>query len=310
MASYPSQRQMETLSTSLAPSVKKKKPKTTQGKVVPVMKQTNPYKPKAPKKPSSPLGQRVGASANQLGAQRQQEGLAKSPVSTQLNVSYESDPVLARIKALGTQDVANARSEAEALRKKAIIDSGLTDVGAEIGVDQGTIQAAAANPFSTNAIIQRTQAERGRELDESLNQQNLFYGGHRANQLTELATSGAQQQAALQGDIRQLLGGINSGVTEAEQTAALAEQNAMAEAAENQRLADLQQSYIDALYPPEPDLASALGAPAAASYAPQQFLPLDVAAMAGVDPYNYDPYEQAYQEALAQNSIYGQLGMF
>ncbi len=259
---------MTTLSATLKPSVKKKKAppgqarmqrSSTQGKVVPVNR-----KPKSPYKPiqANPNATGLGT-ANQQGVNKQQAAIeSRAPVSTQLNVSYESDPVLARIKALGTQDVANARAEADALRKKAIIDSGLGDVGAEIGLDQGTLQAAAANPFSTSATIQREQAARGRDLDESLNQQNLFYGGHRANQLTDLATSGAQQQAALQGDIRSLLGGINSGVTQVEQQTALREQEALEAQAEQQRQAALQQSYLDALYAPdvaEPPIADLLG---------------------------------------------------
>ena len=36
-------------------------------------------------------------------------------MSTQIAVNYESDPTLARIRALGTQEVASARAEAEAL---------------------------------------------------------------------------------------------------------------------------------------------------------------------------------------------------
>ncbi len=264
---------MQVLSTSLAPSVAKKAGKalkTTQGKVVPVMRGAKPRKPITPKRPT-PIGAN-SPSVNSLGVNKQQQNIeSRPPVSTQMNVSYEADPVLARIKALGTQDVANARAEADALRKKAIIDSGLTDVGSEIGVDPATIQAAAANPFSTSALIKQEQEKRGRELDESLNQQNLFYGGHRATQLTDLANSGAQQQAALTGDIRGLLGGINSGVTEAEQAAALQEQEALAQLAEQQRMADLQQSYFDALYAPEPDVSSLLGAP---------FAPLDL----GGDP--------------------------
>ena len=257
MAQRINQMQMETLSTSLG---KKPKKKTTQGKVVPVMKQSNPYtnrswKPKATPAPARP-------NANQLGAQQQQRTIEnQAPVSTALNISYESDPVLARIRAMGTQDVANARAEAEALRKQAIIDSGLTDVGAEIGVDQSTLQAAAANPFSTQATLQRTQQERGRQLDESMNQQNLFYGGHRATQLEDLARSGAQAQAGLQGDIRSLLGGINTGVTERETAAALAEQEALAQIAEQERQAALQQSFLDALYAPEvTDIGASLGA--------------------------------------------------
>jgi hypothetical protein len=261
MAQYMNQRQMETLSSSLKPSVKRKTAPKTQGKVVPVMKRANPYQPYAPKKPNASSVQSP-LTANAMGAAAQQAAIQnRAPVSTQLNVSYESDPVLARIRALGTQDVANARSEAEALRKKAIIDSGLTDVGQEIGVDQNTLQAAQQNPFSTRAELERAMQTRGRELNESLNQQNLFYGGYRADQLSDLARSGAQQQSALTGDIRGLLGGISQGVTTAEQEAARAEQAAIEQAAEDARIAALQQAYLDALNQPAqpPTIVDQLG---------------------------------------------------
>jgi hypothetical protein len=261
--------QMSTLSNKLKPSVKKK----TQGKVVPVSTRVTPYKsPVGARRAIKPPGGPASPSTNALGALAQQQGLeSRQPVSTKLDISYEADPVLARIKALGTQDVANARSEAEALRKKAIIDSGLSDVGAEIGVDPNTVQAAAANPFSTAALLRKEQEVRGRDLDNSLNQQNLFYSGYRANQLTDLATSGAQQQSQLQGDVRSLLGGINTGVTEAEQAAFRAEQAAMEQAAEEARMAALQQAYLDAI--------------AAAN------APVDVPAMAPAVPAGTSPYD-------------------
>lgn len=50
---------------------------------------------------------------------------AKPQPTTEVEVSYESDPTLARIKALGSMNVANAKAEAEATRKQALIDSGL-----------------------------------------------------------------------------------------------------------------------------------------------------------------------------------------
>lgn len=305
---------MEFLSTSLKPSVAKKKPKT-QGKVVPVMKKANPYNPVGARKPTASTPTPTQPNANMIGANAQETAMRnRAPVSTELNVSYESDPVLARIRAIGGQDVGNARTEAEALRKKAILDSGLTDVGREIGVDDATLQAAAANPFSTSATIQRTAQERGRALDESLNQQNLFYSGHRANELSELGRNTAEAQSNLGSSIRDLLGGINQGVTSAETAAARAEQEALEQVAEQARQDALQQAYLDALAGGG-DLASELGmAPAPLTdvggyaqsvYEPQQFISNETAQMAGVDPYYYDPYEEELAMLLAQNAIPG-----
>lgn len=296
------QRQMEFLSTSLKSSTPKKTRKPTQGKIVPVMKGAPPRKPL----PGANAGVRPGdrttptsQNANAMGVARQQTELQK-PVSTAINVSYESDPVLARIRAIGGQDVANARSEAEALRKKAIIDSGLTDVGGELGVDQATLQAAAANPFSASRDIERQGLERGRELDENLNQSNLFYGGYRADRLAELARNQAQAQTSLTGDIRGLLGQIDGGVRDAELGAYRQEQEALAQVAEQERLAALQQSFIDALYPPEPD---PVAAPSLAPVPGMPYTPMqDYYDQYGVDPYTSD--NLAYQLALQQGNPY------
>jgi hypothetical protein len=182
-----------------------------------------------------------------LGAQAQQSRIqSQSPVSTAISVNYESDPVLARIRALNSQSVGNAQSEAMALKKQAVIDTGLADVGAQIGLDAGTLEAARANPFSTSATIQRTAQERGRELDESLNQQNLFYSGHRAGQLGDLARNTAEAQSRTASDLRSLLGQADAGVLDAQQRAAAEEQAALEAAAEQAR----QDAYLQSLLNP------------------------------------------------------------
>jgi hypothetical protein len=233
---------------------------------------------------------------------QQRNAANKAPVSTDINVSYESDPLLARIRALSTQNVANAKTEAEALRKQAIIDSGLVDVGQEIGVDANTIEAARQNPFSTRATIEREAMERGRALDESLNQGNLFYSGFRAQQLSDLARERAEAESVLAGDIRTALGGISQGVLDAEALAAQQEQEVLQQIAaqEQQNIAD--QAYLDSL--------AAILNPAPAPATLPQFITDETAAAAQVDPYYYDPYEEDYALALALNPIYGQLGQF
>ena len=194
----------------------------------------------APGSPSSSL--------NQAGVNAQlRDAAARMPVSTTLDVNYESDPVLARIRALNSQSVGDAEANATALRKQAVIDTGLTDVGREIGLDDSTLQAAAANPLSVSATLQREAALRGQQLDESLNAQNLFYSGYRGTQLAQLAQSQLEEQANLARDLRSALGGIDQGVLEARNAAALEEQAAIEEAAARAQQAAQDQAMQDAL---------------------------------------------------------------
>ncbi len=265
------------------------------GKVTPVPKRSNPYvRPSAgggttptgsPSTPDSPKD-----TTNLLGMLAQQRAAAnKAPVSTAVNVSYESDPVLARIRALGSQNVANAQSEAAALRKQAIIDTGFADVGGEIGLDSATLEAARQNPFSTRATIDRTSAEQGHNLNEALNQQNLFYSGHRANQLQDLGTSTALAQTNALRDLRGVLGGVDQGVMGAQAAATAQEQETLNQIAADERAAALNQAFTDslalALNPPapaasDPALAAALD-PAASMVAPA---PVPAQTMWVIDP--------------------------
>jgi hypothetical protein len=217
--------------------------RSTIGKIIPVPKRDNPYIPRA-KDVVAPTS--TQPNSNLLGSLAQIKNQGK-PVSTAINVNYESDPVLARIRALNTQNVANARTEAEALRKQAVIETGFDDVGARIGLDENTQLAARNNPFSTRALIQKESTERGRDLDESLNQQNLFFSGARADRLGELGFNTAQATSEAGKTLQQLLAGIDTGVLEAEQYAAQQEQAAIQQAAFEAQQAALQQAYMDAL---------------------------------------------------------------
>lgn len=225
-------------------SVRKARAIQTQGRIVPVPKRSNPYvRPTAgggsgpissPSSPNFNIANILGASAQQARTQRQIPTL-------NFNVNYESDPVLARIRALGQQNVGNAQSEAQALRKQAILDTGLVDIGREIGVDESTLLAAQGSPTSLLAQL-GIQAERtGRELDESLNQENLFWSGTRANKLSELARNRMLAEADLTRDLRSSLAEIDSGVLAAQEAANIREQEALeatAEAARQQALQD------------------------------------------------------------------------
>lgn len=226
--------------------LKKRKP-TAQGKVVPVTKSKNPYVKPTPGGGSGATVP-VARAGNQAGVDAQTRAQANRPaVSTDVEVNYESDPVLAKIKALGQQSVGNAQTEAAKLRKQAIIDTGLADVGAEIGLDAGTLQAARENPLSVAARIQRESALRNAQLDESLNQQNLFYSGYRGTQLGNLGRDVMEEQANLSRDLRAALGGIDQGVLDAQSEATAREQEAISNAAAAAQAAAQQQAFMEAL---------------------------------------------------------------
>jgi len=218
------------------------------GSFAPVPKRKNPYVSPKPGGGSSPTpgpATAPPANANLAGvAQQQRDILNKKPVSLDMEISYESDPVLARIKALGSQNVANAKSEAVALRKQAVLDTGLADVGQEIGLDSATVEAARLNPFSTSREIERSSAEAGRDLDESLNQQNLFYSGARVGKISDLALNTTRARTKLSGDLRLALAGIDSGVLSAEQAAAREEADVLEQVAAAERERAFQEQYL------------------------------------------------------------------
>lgn len=226
MAKPPGQRRMETLSETLGASVGKAAKRTT-GRIIPVPKPKNPYVTQVNRARSSgQLSSNVGFGSNIPESLTAALGMAaqnkpKPAVSTEIEAQgYESDPILARIKAIGAQNVANAEAEAAALRKQAILESGLGNVGAEIGVDPLTVQAANENPFGKRQALERTALERGRALDEQLNQGNLFYSGHRVNELGDLSRNTAEAQNSLSTELRKILGQIDSGVLSARAQAA------------------------------------------------------------------------------------------
>ena len=208
--------------------------KTTIGRVAPVPRPKNPYYP-----PSGP--NKAQSEARLLGLLAQQRGAEKPMPTTALAPSYDADPILAKIRALGSQTVANAESEAARLRKQAVIDAGVTE--GNLGVDQSTLQAAGSNPASAVAQLRFQAQQRERELEEALNQQNLFYGGYRGEQLTDLARNRALGEAQIGQSLFGALSEIDTGVAQSRAAQVAEEQRALAEAA----AAAQQQAYMDSL---------------------------------------------------------------
>lgn len=141
-----------------------------------------------------------------------------------------SDPMLQKIRALAQQSLSNARSQAVALRKQAAIDTGDEDIARGIGLDDATVAAVAANPFSRRKNFLNDALAAETELEQGLNADNLFYSGHRVNELAELGRKRAEGEATIGSDLRSQLSLIDQNLAEAEYQAQLQELEAQRQA--------------------------------------------------------------------------------
>jgi hypothetical protein len=170
-------------------------------------------------KPSNnPYARRYGAnvgeqqtSPNQglFAAMQQGQNQAAPEISSSYSASYQFDPVLQKLSALGQASIANARSDAAALRKQSLIESGYSDVAQGYGADPNTIEASRVNPTSTAALLKRDFADRQRQLDENLNASNLYFSGERVRQMGNQEFGRAQAESDYLTKLRSLLSGID-----------------------------------------------------------------------------------------------------
>jgi hypothetical protein len=160
-----------------------------------------------------------GGSGNQgLYAGLLQSGQFQRPqVSSEFQTSYNFDPVLAKLSALGEMSIANARTEAANAKKQALIDAGSEEIARGVGADENTLSAAKANPFSTQAELMKQYQDRQRQMDEQLNASNLFYSGERVRQMGELERGRAQAETQFGGNLRGLLSSIDAQLQAAEE---------------------------------------------------------------------------------------------
>lgn len=141
-----------------------------------------------------------------------------------------SDPMLQKIRALAQQSLSNARSQAAALRKQAAIETGDENIAREIGLDDTTVSAVAANPFSRRKNFLNDALAAETELEQGLNADNLFYSGHRVNELAELGRKRAEGETTIGSDLRSQLALIDQNLAEAEYQAQLQELEAQRQA--------------------------------------------------------------------------------
>lgn len=138
-------------------------------------------------------------------------GQAQGVPSSEYIASYDFDPAMAQIAALGSQDTSTARNNASNIKRKAFIEAGAPDIAQEYGADPNTIEAARQNPFSTLALIRREAAKRNADLTEALNSQNLFYSSTRQKELGNQAFGQAQAESNFGKSLREVISGANAG---------------------------------------------------------------------------------------------------
>jgi hypothetical protein len=141
--------------------------------------------------------------------------------------------VLSKLAALGEQSIANARSEAAALKKQTLIGSGSDKMARELGADENTINAAKQNSFGGAQLLQRDFGDRSRQLDEALNSQNLFYSGERVRQMGDLEFGRAKAETDFGARLREILSNIDQQLLAAEEQEKMRQIEADIAAAQN-----------------------------------------------------------------------------
>jgi len=126
------------------------------------------------------------------------------------------------------RDREGARAEALSSKKQVAIDYGDADLARQLG-DENTATAAAGNPLGVRQQLRHSYDENVQDFEQGL-PSNLFYSGHRGQELGNLATgyqeglagAGRQQQELLTGIERSLadaLSGIDQRDMEGQESA-------------------------------------------------------------------------------------------
>ena len=153
-----------------------------------------------------------------------------APPAGNPSFDYSSDPILQKIKAISGQSRDNARAEAGNLRRQTAIDFGDEGIARQVG-DESTVAAAAGNPFSYLARLNRDGQEATRQTEQNYGG-NLFFSGARGNALGQLGQNLIERQADVTGQGRARLGEIEANLLAAEQFASAQEMQAEEDAAQ------------------------------------------------------------------------------
>jgi hypothetical protein len=136
------------------------------------------------------------------------------------NLDFSNDPILARIRAVGQESIAQAEAEAKAARTKLVIGYGSPELAGTLGLG-GSAGAASANPFSTLGELKRGYQRRNVfDIDRPLSDQaNLFYSTERGRQRALSGESYLRDQAQAQAAVQEQLAQISNQLTQARMSA-------------------------------------------------------------------------------------------
>lgn len=133
---------------------------------------------------------------------------------------WESDPILQQIIAFQNQNAAAADAHALAARQQALINYGYSpELESLFGGDQGLIDKAKGNSFSTLGQLSHSHELGQTNINESTNRGHLYYSSTRANQLGEEGRGYLGQQYAAGQALTGQLGGIDAEALAAHQAA-------------------------------------------------------------------------------------------
>lgn len=144
----------------------------------------------------------------QAGVMPEAAGVNGNAQKTPVSSSFEEDPILAKIRALATTNIGNAESGALAARQQELIGYGYDPTMQDQYTDPSNAAAAQQNPFSILSQLARQHTSRAHNLDEQLNQGNLFYSGTRGTELGNEARTYLGEQAGANATVRSHLGAI------------------------------------------------------------------------------------------------------
>lgn len=137
--------------------------------------------------------------------------------SSEYVASFDYDPAMQSISALGNMSAEQAQNEGTNLQRQLFIDAGAPDIAAEYGADPNTIEAARQNPFSSLAKLRKDYAKRGSDLTENLNMSNLFYSSERAKKLKEQEEGRSEGESRFIAGLRKMVGAAAKSVLDAQE---------------------------------------------------------------------------------------------
>jgi hypothetical protein len=172
-----------------------------------------PYLPPGPEPPAAPTAPAPPITPPDTGGGGGGGGGATLNLS---NLDFSNDPILARIRAVGQESIAQAEADARAARTKLVIGYGSPKLAGTLGLG-GSAGAASGNPFSTLGELKRGYQRRNVfDVDRPLSDQaNLFYSTERGRQRALSGEQYLRDQASAEAGVQERLAAISGQLVQA-----------------------------------------------------------------------------------------------